>query len=176
MKGKKGFTLVELAIVLIVIGLIIVIVLRGQGIVENARVSRQIRDFQGIQAGFYAYYDRFGMYPGDDSSAGTRWPGEYSGNGNGYVEPAEAPYVWNHLLKGGYVQGTPNGPYGGYYFGSMDFGSTYGFGNFVAGRGIPGNVAEQIDRKNDDGIYNTGFIQGSRPYTGSDTLTIFWKL
>jgi|UniRef100_A0A7V3NUV4 prepilin-type N-terminal cleavage/methylation domain-containing protein len=172
---RKGFTLVELAIVLIVIGLIIVIVLRGQGLVENARISKLTRDFQGIQAAFYSYYDRYGMYPGDDSTAGTRWPGEVSGNGNGYVDPGEAPYVWSHMLKGGYVQGMPRGPYGNYIFGSMNFGSTYGFGNFVGGTGIPGNIAEQIDKKNDDGIYNTGYIQGSRAYT-SDTLTLYWKL
>ncbi|MEO0230421.1 MAG: prepilin-type N-terminal cleavage/methylation domain-containing protein [candidate division WOR-3 bacterium] len=175
MRMRRAFTLVELAIVLIVIGLIIVIVLRGQGIIENARISRQVRDFQGIQAAFYSYYDRFGMYPGDDSTAGSRWPGEFNGNGNGYIDPDEATHVWTHMLKGGYVQGNPQGPFGGYTFGSMNFGSVYGFGNYVAGSGIPGSIAEQIDRKNDDGIYNTGFIQGSRPY-GADTLTLFWKL
>jgi prepilin-type N-terminal cleavage/methylation domain-containing protein len=175
MKKRSGFTLVELSIVLIIIGLIIVIVLRGQGLIENARISRQIRDFQGIQAAFYSYYDRFGMFPGDDSTAGVRWPGEVSGNGNGYIEPGEAPYVWSHMLKGGYVQGNSHGPFGGYTFGTMNFGTIYGFGNYVAGSGIPGNVAGQIDKKNDDGIHNTGFIQGSRPYE-ADTLTLYWKL
>lgn len=175
MRVRRAFTLVELSIVLIVIGLIIVVVLRGQGLVENSRISRVTRDVQGIQAAFYSYYDRFGMYPGDDSTAGVRWPGEVSGNGNGYIDPSEAPYVWSHMLKGGYVQGMPRSPYGSYIFGTMNFGTIYGIGNYVGATSLPGNVAEQIDKKMDDGIYNTGFLQGSRPYS-SDTLTLFFKL
>ena len=174
-RKKNGFTLVELSIVLIIIGLIIVAILRGQTLIENAKITRQIRDFQNISAAYYAYYDRYGFYPGDDSTASSRWPGEIDGNGNGLIESGEAPNVWNHLMRGGFVQGPRRGPYGGYLFGNMNFGDDFGIGNYVAATSIPGPVGERIDRKNDDGIYNQGLIQASASYA-QDTVTLYWKL
>src|SRR5690606_30009942 len=86
---QQGFTLVEIAIVLVIIGLLIGGVLKGQEMITNAKVSKVENDYKGITAAILAYQDRYGVLPGDDPSASTRFPGTWSaadnGNGNGVV-------------------------------------------------------------------------------------------
>jgi len=63
-KSNAGFTLIELAIVLVVIGLIIAAVLKGEDLINNGRmlnfVSNPVRE---AQTAAMAYYDRTGQYP-----------------------------------------------------------------------------------------------------------------
>ena len=56
--GQKGFTLVELAIVMVIIGLMIGAVLKGQAMIDDAKQKRMLNDLQGISAAFFTYYDR----------------------------------------------------------------------------------------------------------------------
>jgi len=63
-KGNAGFTLIELAIVLVVIGLIIAAVLKGEDLIQNARMLDFITNpVQKAQVGAMAYYDRTGQFP-----------------------------------------------------------------------------------------------------------------
>ncbi|MGB7815271.1 MAG: prepilin-type N-terminal cleavage/methylation domain-containing protein [Methylotenera sp.] len=69
MNKQTGFTLIELAIVLVIIGLLLGGVLRGQELINSARVKNITRDFQNVQVYIYGYQDRFRAVPGDDNNA-----------------------------------------------------------------------------------------------------------
>src|SRR3989338_6112219 len=73
-RRQKGFTLVELAIVITIIGLLIGAVLKGQKILENARVSATITQVSSIDAAAKTFYDTYGGLPGDLANAPTRLP------------------------------------------------------------------------------------------------------
>jgi prepilin-type N-terminal cleavage/methylation domain-containing protein len=91
----SGFTLVELALVMTIIGLLIGGVLKGEELVNNARVKRVIRDYQGVLAANQAFMDQYGQWPGDMANATTRIAGCggatlagnwcQNGNSNGHV-------------------------------------------------------------------------------------------
>ena len=58
-KSQSGFTLVEIAIVLVIIGLLLGGVLKGQEMIENAKIKNVINDLKGVSAAYYSYLDRF---------------------------------------------------------------------------------------------------------------------
>jgi len=70
--GKtRGFTLVELAIVLVIIGIILGAILKGQELINNAKVKRLQNDLKGLEAAIWTFYDRTGRLPGDCNNNGT---------------------------------------------------------------------------------------------------------
>jgi prepilin-type N-terminal cleavage/methylation domain-containing protein len=70
--GKtRGFTLVELAIVLVIIGIILGAILKGQELINNAKVKRLQNDLKGLEAAIWTFYDRTGRLPGDCNNDGT---------------------------------------------------------------------------------------------------------
>ena len=83
----RGFTLVELAIVLTIIGLLIGGVLRGMEMVENARSTATIAQVKAYQAALDTFTDKYDNMPGDYPVAMTRLPGctaaNFCVNGNG---------------------------------------------------------------------------------------------
>src|SRR5580765_3017426 len=87
-KSQKGFTLVEIAIVLVIIGLLLGGILKGQEMITQAKIKNVIADVTGVSAAMYGYQDRYRALPGDDKGAG-RWtsaPAAAPGNGNGVIE------------------------------------------------------------------------------------------
>ena len=77
-RNQSGFTLVEIAIVLVIIGLLLGGVLKGQEMIENARIKSVVSDMNGISAAYNAYLDRYHAIPGDElpaTMAGRGWPG-----------------------------------------------------------------------------------------------------
>ena len=71
MQQQKGFTLVEIAIVMVIIGLLLGGVLKGQEVITNARLKRVVNDFNGVSAAIFTYQDRYRGLPGDHRSAST---------------------------------------------------------------------------------------------------------
>lgn len=118
---QRGFTLVEIAIVLVIIGLLLGGILKGQEMITQAKIKNVIADFSGISAAYHGYQDRYRAIPGDDPNANTRWavaPAATQGDGNGVVAGTynnagatcaagvEACSWWDHLRRAGFVSGT----------------------------------------------------------------------
>lgn len=66
-KGEKGFTLIELAIVLVIIGIILGAVLKGQDLIEGAKIKKVIAIPNKWEVPIWVFYDKKGSFPGDVS-------------------------------------------------------------------------------------------------------------
>jgi len=169
MNRQRGFTLVEIAIVLVIIGLLIGGILRGRTFIENAKIKNVIKSAESITAAIYAYQDRYGFLPGDDNTANTRW-GAVNGNGNGQIAGNEAGNVANHLERAGLVSGHYlSGQYIKHKYGNdIRFGygavAAHANGNYMNFINLPGRAADALDKALDDGVYNTGNIRSATNY------------
>ena len=90
-RPRAGFTLVEIAIVLVIIGLLLGGILKGQELINSAKVKNLANDFRVIPTYIYAYQDKFKSLPGDDNQATTHLPTVAgvtvnNGDGNGVVD------------------------------------------------------------------------------------------
>ena len=65
LKNAKGFTLIELAIVLVIIGIILGAILKGQDLIEGARAKRLTVNSNAWSALAWTYVDMKGRFPGD---------------------------------------------------------------------------------------------------------------
>lgn len=72
--SEKGFTLVELAIVMIIIGLLIGGILKGQELINNARVSSSVSQIKAVEAAVNTFKDKYAAYPGDVANPSVRIP------------------------------------------------------------------------------------------------------
>ena len=161
---QSGFTLVEIAIVLVIIGLLIGGVLKGQEMITNAKIKGIENDFGGVSAAIHAYQDRYGVLPGD---------GNIQGGWNSTNNANESRKIWKHLrgagLIAGPVDGTnasyqqPSNPYGGLIGVDLNVYNLSGH-NIVFGE-IPGDIAQILEARGDDGVPNTGSIQGHATQT-----------
>ena len=91
---QSGFTLVEIAIVLVIIGLLLGGILKGQELINSAKVKNLAQDFKTVPLFIYGYQDRFKALPGDDKNAitnlGSANAALANGTGDGVINGA-----WN---------------------------------------------------------------------------------
>ena len=118
MNKQTGFTLIELAIVLVIIGLLLGGVLRGQELINSARVKNMTRDFQNVQVYIYGYQDRFRAVPGDDNNAlvhvavagattgGPLGNGQIGGLWNSAIQTDESYVFWQQVRLAGLAPGS----------------------------------------------------------------------
>ena len=115
-RRQSGFTLIEIAIVLVIIGLLLGGILKGQELINSARVKNLGTDFRNIPVFIYGYQDKFRTLPGDDPRADTNVNGKIATvgtQGNGVIEGAwnsetdthESYLFWQHVRLAGLAPG-----------------------------------------------------------------------
>ena len=165
-----GFSLIELAIVLVIVGLLLGGILNGRTVIRSAQIQDRIKSLNELTAAAKQFKDRYGMWPGDYSNAAANIAGLtcVNGNGNGQVgTAAESACASESLIRSGLLRGSATGPI-------TVRGSTYSLVSPALSGvvGLPGswvNVvnisnldcdsAVQMDRAVDDGNLTTGNFQ-----------------
>jgi len=188
MKKQAGFTLIEIAIVLVIIGLLLGGVLKGQEMMTNAKIKRTSNDYNGMSAAIFSYLDRYSAFPGDDPNAAARW-GATSGNGDGIIQgncfsttaTDESVNLWDHLRLSGLIAGTgtnfPNHAFGGRI--GVEDTSAGITGAVICMEDLQGKIGEILDRQMDDGNGNTGEVRATANaavYAQNTNYTIVRKL
>ncbi|OGA70652.1 MAG: hypothetical protein A3G81_17780 [Betaproteobacteria bacterium RIFCSPLOWO2_12_FULL_65_14] len=189
---QKGFTLVEIAIVLVIIGLLLGGILKGQEMITQAKIKNVVADFTGVSAAYYGYQDRYRAIPGDDPNAASRWavaPPAVSGDGNGVVggtyneatdNTQESRKWWDHLRRAGFVSGsgytqpfnavtgmigvqTGNGAGTGAAMGGIS-------GLLMCSANLPDKIAIAADMQMDDGMPDKGTVRADLQTTPNPAL------
>ncbi len=200
-KYQSGFTLIEIAIVLVIIGLLLGGILQGQEMIKSGKVKNIVNDMEGTAAAMYAYQDRFKILPGDDNQANAHHGGVNCANGAGQVcadgiiagnwnaaigAGAESTLLWAHLRSAGFVKGNgelqPNHALGGQLgvTGAQALWTPAGTNRVVLGN-VLGEYASVIDLQLDDGFMDAGSLLGAAPggptaYTlTTNYATLTWR-
>ena len=145
---QRGMSVIEVAIILIIIGISAAGVVQGQQLVASARTRAVITQQEKFTLALLAFQDRFRALPGDYQTANISIPGVvWNGNGNGIIESNATPFnsngvrpenilAWDHISKAGFVneryeftspnlvQAVPTNIYGG--FANIEYDTAYG--------------------------------------------------
>tara|TARA_B100001123_G_scaffold193653_2_gene220756 strand:+ start:798 stop:1589 length:792 start_codon:yes stop_codon:yes gene_type:complete len=126
---QRGFSLIELSIVLIIIGLVTGGILTGQSLIRASQLRSVVTEFQRYETAVYTFRDEYNALPGDMRNAEKFWgsmtncgvpnpsgTGTCNGNGDGTLYSALAPsetgegfMFWQHLAKAGLIEGSYTG-------------------------------------------------------------------
>ncbi len=185
---KAGFTLLEMSIVFIILGLLVVTVIAGQKIIRNTRLVSVVSDIENLRIAIYNFEAKYNSLPGDMVDATSYWGSTANGNGDGLVGTGgEDLRLWQHLSLDGQLEESYSGsgtfsvgenlpistldPNAGYRFIDGTIGAGYGKnGNRVefaasnaAGTAFTNPIlkaedAAAIDKKADDGLAATGNV------------------
>ncbi|MDE2600139.1 MAG: prepilin-type N-terminal cleavage/methylation domain-containing protein [Rhodocyclaceae bacterium] len=183
---QRGFTLIEIAIVLVIIGLLLGGVLKGQELINQAKIKNIANDMNGVSVAVYAYQDRYKRLPGDDNGAETRWGNTVAKNGdsnnvigtagtgyNATAADSENRQFWAHLRLSGLITGDTSTKAGAEAQPINAAGGIMGVqvnglslkGLVVCTGSLPGKIAQAVDAKFDDGSAATGNVRGMKEGT-----------
>lgn len=192
-KQQGGFTLVEIAIVLVIIGLLLGGVLKGQELINSAKVKNLANDFRTIPVFIYGYQDKFKRLPGDDPNVATHLgttatpatgPTGFT-LGNGIIEGTwnstdvkdENVLFWQHVRLAGFAAGStdfssaataslPSNAEGGTLGIQMSAPIKDMSGSYyVCSTGINNKLAQQLDTTLDDGAGDKGTLRAQEGKT-----------
>lgn len=111
---EAGFSLVEMAVALVITGILIAGVLKGTELIESARLNRLVAQIQQYRIAATSFWERYGALPGDFSKASIvidrrLQDGEGKGrlSGQGLQKGSSALNFWSHLVVAGLL--TPPG-------------------------------------------------------------------
>ena len=185
---QHGFTLVEIAIVLVIIGLLLGGVLKGQELINSAKVKNAIGEYRNLSTYIYAYQDRFRALPGDDPGVANRLSGATRAStggtvGNGRIDGAwnsttgsdESVLFWQHIRLANLASGDGRDPMAngvtlldwlprnaaGGRIGVTGNSPVTGWSGsfFICQDNLAGNFARQIDIAMDDGLPASGSVR-----------------
>lgn len=175
---QRGFTLIEMALVLVIAGLVLGAVLGARSVIRNAQVQDSVRAVTDLTAAAVQFRDRFGMWPGDFTNAAALIPalGCPNGNGNGRIETlAESACASESLIRAAFIKGTP-----GAAVTVRGMGLSLRARTLAAVAGLPVNwvnvveltntdcdFAVRLDRALDDGNLNTGNVRTTANVCGA---------
>lgn len=182
-RRQQGFTLIEIAIVLVIIGLLLGGVLKGQELINQAKIKKVTNDFESMAAMVYAYQDRYKTLPGDDKPSATRWTGTTGGNGDNKIDgdfdaaaagtggtTAESRLFWQHMRLAGFIAGDTassdqgTNAVGGILGVQTDAGTGTSTsllpGLVFCSSKLTGKFAIAVDAQFDDGKPATGSVRG----------------
>jgi prepilin-type N-terminal cleavage/methylation domain-containing protein len=173
-KNQKGYTLVELAIVLTIMGVLAGSIVLGREMISDAKVKSLINDFENFKQAHYLYIKRTGYPPGLIRDTNGNFTSDKWGSGLGSVD--HRLYFEDLIAEGLISKVDPNDDltmhsYGGAWLASS-ISSQYAYiqGEQICAHNVPILVAYQIDIKLDDGTPNTGrVLTGRLPF---NALTI----
>ena len=116
---KKGFSIVEVAISLTIIGMLVSFVIAGQNIKDNLELSNVIDDISEIKTAVADFQSANGSYPGDMYNAEASFGVDNTDNGNGDgdlgtsegtgTNDNETLLFWQHLALAGLISGSYDG-------------------------------------------------------------------
>lgn len=113
---KRGFTLLEMSIVIVIIGLIAGGIVAGQSFIRSSQLTTLVNDGKLYQRAFGMFEDAYAAPPGDFRTATSVWPSAAgNGNGDGRIYGAvggtqgEMFLAWQHLQMGGFITGNYTG-------------------------------------------------------------------
>jgi prepilin-type N-terminal cleavage/methylation domain-containing protein len=132
---SRGFTLVEMAIVIVIIGLVVGGIFVGRSLIQSSNLTGIIADITAYSEAAVNFQRTYGALPGDFANATTYWgavngtpatcqttvgtpPATCNGDGNGkigngYATPNyESFRAWQHLANGGFIKGNYSGVVG----------------------------------------------------------------
>jgi len=182
-RNQSGFTLIEIAIVLVIIGLLLGGVLKGQELINSAKVKNLASDFTNVPLYINVYQDKFKALPGDDVAAATHLLAiAGAGNGNGTIDglwkPAlvtdDSALFWQHIRLANIAPGSTVVAVGtnNTFLPQNTLGGSIGISSLanspisglrgtyvICSDAIPGKLALQLDIAIDDGVPNTGVLQ-----------------
>lgn len=150
---QAGFTLVEIAIVLVIIGLLLGGVLKGQEMIENAKIKSIVSDMKAVQAAYNGYIDRYKAIPGDETNATMNARGWNLSNGAGggnadgvltiptataFANGGEERQFWRAMRASGLLAGDPIGAAGAAGLPRHSAGGLMAVASDAAGGGVYG--------------------------------------
>jgi len=193
-RNQSGFTLIEIAIVLVIIGLLLGGVLKGQELINSAKVKNLAGDFKNVPVYIYAYQDKYKALPGDDKAAATHLATSgvtiTNGNGDGIIGAAwnatsgESFEFWQQIRLAGIAPG-PTTTSDTAYIPSNAVGGAIGVTNsganlpitglrgsyIVCSSSIAGKFAKQLDITLDDSNTAAGSMMVAASGTTAATAT-----
>lgn len=189
MTHTRGFTLIELAVVIVIISLIMLAMFKGSALIGTGQSQQVLAAVKDLDAAVVQFRSTYNYLPGDMPDAATRLPGvagcnlmsgNANGDGNGQVDAWEVPCVTEHLFRAGIIKS--NAP--------ITFSTTKGIvrlrvvaralsalsasfpsstRNIIEISTVPCQIAQDLDAKTDDGNFSTGNTRASVASCSVDT-------